>query len=346
MYKTKFAIFFIVGVFFVSLNSGCSHKPLISNLRSDIYIARCVVLNSEFEVVRRLSSGWVCIPRSDGGWLSSDSESLTSFSSDGTVEWQKRGHYHHQMRIYNDKILFVLSSEVKDIKGAPTKFDIVQKLDLKTGQLLASFSMYEALFESKILQEPHFVSFVRDASFKSSRFFSNAKLERTHLNSIHVSSDKVVVNDLSGGAFVLDHSLSFIRTVSEGSSRGPHKYRFVHDLQILSDGSILFFNNLYTRSSGGVRSSFKVHHNLGTQVLFGFPSEEKDFQSVSCCGGVEKLGELYLVGFPVDVKVGEKSLVGLVSSQGHWVVKKELPFRIQDVKRIPYPDYLNLNKIR
>jgi hypothetical protein len=336
----KQAVLFNLLLNLVGCVSVTAPKDEISN--QTIYITRCTILNSKFEEVRKLSAGWFCVPKSDGGWISSDHYALTSYNPDGSIQWQKKGFFHHQLGQLNEDVIFALSSEVKSIGRQLMKFDIVYKLNSNNGDLISAFSIYDALYVSKILDNSDFAKGPRRTG-NSSALFGHVKLEKSHLNSIHFHQDTVVINDINRGAIVLDHDLKFIKTIDADVINSDKNQRAVHDFQILQDGSYLFFKNSNVDSDQSNLDTYKIFQIKDTEVIFSFPRQKADYLSVSCCGGVEKVANLYLVGFPV---APEGSVVGLISKNGHWVIKRLLPFRIQDIKRVQFQDYLTLNQLR
>lgn len=325
---------------------SCSHSEIKSVIpvEKNIYLTRCTLLDSNFEVIRKLSNGWFCIPKADGGWISSDHLTLTNYAGDGTVIWKRKGFYHHQMEILNEHDLIALSSEVNVIHHTLVKTDVVQKLSLHDGTLITSYSLFNELYKTKSLQNSIFDNKPEPTGL-SSNFFG-AKLEQSHLNSIDLFQRNLIINDVHRGAFVLNEDLKFIKFVEPESVSFAGWPRIFHDFQILKDGSHLFFKNFSRDQEDPKLKTFKIFEIKDSTITFEFPKNKIDYVEIDCCGGVEKIGNQYLVGFPTKSKITDESVVGLVASNSSWVIKKKLPFRIQDIKKIPYPNYLQLNKIR
>ncbi|MFZ3229208.1 MAG: hypothetical protein WA160_03300 [Pseudobdellovibrio sp.] len=330
----------------VSILTSCSVAEL--NLANetvgkseDNYIASCYIMNSKFEIVRHLSSHWVCMPRADGGWVAAGNNEIVNYNPEGVILWKKSGDYHHQIKQLNSNAIVVLIAEAKKIKIKPIKFDSVQILNLENGQLIHEFSIYEEIFKTESLKGSHLDHRVFEEISDDIIKKKNLDFKSTHLNSISFYKNEIIVNDLGRTLFALDRKLKFKHFYKFPEIHGVDKLLWGHDFQRFDNGNFLFFNNFNSKLN-----TFKIFEFEDNKIVFEFPQKKEDYFSVFCCGGAEKIEKQYLIGFPGTDANENISVVGLVSAEGNWIVRKILPIRIQDIKKIPYADYLIKNKIR
>lgn len=305
------------------------------------FMAACYIFNVKLEIVRRLSQDYICIPTSDGGWLSANIEKLVRRAPDGETIWQKSGYYSHRIQLLSDNSVIVFFSENKKFGQELMRFDQVQKLDYSTGEVLKTFSVYEDLFLN-----PKVSSFkaVTDVGEKQVLALG-VKHEGSHLNAISVAKDKLYVSDSHRPTIVLDLSLKFegidtsiIKKLNLGMAFEDAK----HDVQYFDDGRQVVFLNAHSDKLNKSRS-FRIFEFDGDKIKFQFPNRPEDFDETFCCGGVEKIGQIYLVGY--RAKGGESSVIGFVSKGGRWLMKRKIPIQIQEIKKISVENYLSLNKI-
>lgn len=336
MTKKIFASFNIFFLLFAA--SWGNSKPLD---KKDIYLASCYVLNSDFEIVRQLSPDWVCQVKPDGGWLAANKEHLVNYDPEGSVIWKKAGDYHHQIKLWNDKSILVLTSEVQKEDERLMRFDVVQMLRLDDGRVLHQFSLFNEIHKTRklkntILDEEINPFLIHKGSSKESTL-----LGKSHWNTISIHNNEIIINEINGIAFILDEKLQFVRFVPYPKISDIKHNLKTHDFQILGKDHFLFFSN-YNKA----HKTFNVFEVKDGSLVFEFPKKKVDFEPVWCCGGVQKFEQEYLVGFPAKDDDDNSSIVGLISKNGTWLIKKKIPTRIQDIRKIPYIDFLKKNKIR
>lgn len=318
--------------------SGGNTKPLD---KKDFYLASCYILNSDFEIVRQLSPGWVCQVKPDGGWLASDNKTLFNYNSDGSILWKKDGVYHHQIKLWNNKSVLVLTSESHTVNGKLVRFDAVQMLNLDDGSVQHQFSSYDEIYKTQKLKNSaidgplYSILPLKDTNAKS------IKVEKSHWNAISFFNNEIIINELRSVAFALNKNLQFVRFIPFSKVLGLTNFLRTHDFQVLGEDHFLFFNNQST-----TRKTYSVYEIKNGSLVFNFPNKKIDFEPVRCCGGVQKFENEYLVGFPAKDINENYSTVGLISNDGNWLIKKRIRTRIQDIRKIPYSDFLKKNKIR
>lgn len=327
------------------LLNGCSslglyHTEKIPPDKDTLYIANCSVLNYEFEIVRTLSSGYICLPLANGDWFDIVDGQLRHFSASGEVLWKKRGRFHHQIKQLDKDHILVLNAILKRVYAKLIKFDMIQKIKISTGEIINELSIYDELFLKK---KSWVTGFGPELMINTDRVYRPAKLQHTHLNSINFYKDEIIINQVIGSPFRLTSELKFKNFVIQDNYILKSDDKFAHDLQITDDDSYLYFKN---QNSVGGKKTFKILKIKNDKVLFEYPLNEDDFIENEYSGGVERMGPFYLFGFPVSSKRGTNSVVGLVDESGHLVKKGSLDFYIQDVKRIPFKNFLELNSMR
>lgn len=305
----------------------------------EFYMAGCQIFNSELDIVKSLPPAYICLPTSDGGWLSADTEKLVRHAADGHTQWERAGFYSHRLQLLNETSVLVLLTEYHDYKNEKVRFEIVQKLDDRTGNVQAEFSLYKNLFLASM-----------DSSYKTltdsgeiAVLNRGVKREASHLNAFSVNLDFIFVGDSHRPSLVLDHNLKFRGfndSLEKNLQLGMRFQDMKHDIQFNNNESLVFLNHATDASSR--LKTFKVIEFRDNQKIFEFPEKPADFIETSCCGGVEKLGVNYLVGFRAKDRIS--SVIGIVSGDKRWLIKKTIPMQIQEIKRIPYPDYLQLNQ--
>ncbi len=307
------------------------------------YMANCRIYDSNFNLVKIVSSDWLCLPLADGGWISSDNKQhISRRDAEGQLIWSKKGFYHHQLSQINNAFVLTLLSEKKVVKKQNIVFDRIQKISISDGSLVNEFSIFDGLYKSKILARTPLDK--KPAINTPNLLFFDTDLENSHFNSIMYKDRRIYVNELQLVSFVLDENLKFIEFIEFPDLLFKTEFKDSHDLQSLGNDTFLLFKNFnldpITKSK-----TFKIFEFKKNKVIFEFPINSTDFVRADFSGGVEKNKDGYLVGFPLASGENSDSLVGLISNDGHWIVKKTIPFRIQDIKRIPYENYLKLNKI-
>ena len=347
-------------------------RPVKAELRLDgpepYFIAAGFIFNKDLEVIRNLDpEAYLCLPLADGGWISATDLSLTRRKPDGAVIWQRKGFFSHQIRIIDNDYLLGFFYEVKKVNGERVKFDLIEKLDLKSGKTLKTFSIYDYFFNKAKLSPFQSLFDSQDKMVLA----GGARREASHFNSISITENNVYISDLRLPTLILTHELEFkgfnnffesrIWPQAHGPLKWALQYRGLnsfyknpplkpvapedhskHDLQFSDDNSKLVFVNRAVDSEH--LKTFRIYEFRGSELVFQFPTDPEDYIESSCCGGVEKINDFYLVGArAADLR---SSFIGWVTPDGHWLIKKMIPFSIQEIKKIPYDNFLELNQIR
>ena len=221
----------------------------------DFFMAGCQIFNSELEIIRSLPPAYICVPTSDGGWLSADTEKLVRHAADGGALWQRAGFYSHRLQLLNENSVLVLLTEYHDLKNEKVRFEIVQKMDVRTGNVLAEFSLYKNLFLAsadspyKILTDSGEIAVLN----------RGVKREASHLNAFSVTQDSIFVGDSHRPCLELSHNLEFRRyndSLEKNLQLGMRLEDMKHDIQFKNNGALVFLNHAAGSASG--QKTFKV----------------------------------------------------------------------------------------
>jgi uncharacterized membrane protein len=293
-------------------------------------MAGCKVFDSNFNVVRVLASVRICLATPDGGFISANynkKQNITRVGPDGSIIWQTEGYYHHQIKQLNSNYIIALYSEIKKINSDLVKFDGVRKINYTTGKIEKEFSLYKTFYITKTKNE-WINDYYATSAFYRISFIDEFHYEYSHLNAISVQKNMITVSSSGSLTFKVDFDLNFISFISTNeyipllnAKNEPISSELLlkHDFHYLADDSILFFKN--SNTSGKEKNlTYKIFEFKPDGRVFEFPKNEADFELSPHSGGVEKIGSNYLLGFPVAD--GQNSVVGLVSGDGHWLIKK------------------------
>ena len=103
---------------------------------SNVVRAECSLFDLSGKILKKYP-GYYCAFLKDGSWVSMGIESLSYYSPTDELIWQKIKPYHHMVKAdFSEKYIVALSEEGKDVFGCNTRFDTVEKIELKTGKEL------------------------------------------------------------------------------------------------------------------------------------------------------------------------------------------------------------------
>lgn len=328
---------------FLSTSTAAKKNAPAKNLNL-YFVAGCKILDDNFKVIRILSNDWICLPLKNGSWIASNERSrLTMYDPMGTLQWNIDGHFHHRIEYVNDKSIIAMKLVEKESHGKQVLYDEILKIDIMSGKTIAQFSLYEELNLNRKTLKP-LDRTIHKLPAPPGNF--TTAWEKLHLNSISFYKNEYIINDIALASFILDENLKFKRFM-----RFPKKIlkkfsQVYHDLQQIGPDHYLVFENFHHNNSSQEKS-FKIYEFKNDRVIFEFPTQTKDFVKSDYSGGVSKIGDIYLVGFPLlprkTINWDQRSFVGLIDSSGQWIRKAILPFRIQEIKPLQNTDFLKFN---
>jgi hypothetical protein len=261
-------------------------------------VNECDIFNFDGVLIKSFP-GSACIFLEDGRFFSATVQEIKLVNKDLSVAWSHKGHFHHQMNQTLDKKRFlVMSSNVLNEKHGLTRDDKLMILDLE-GKIIHSTS------STDIYQQLNLLPSLRLAEPMLKELI-NVTHEKTHFNSFYeippnklekkysyMKAGNFIVNGRGDGIFFLTPDLK--KVLNFISYKGAFNHR-VHDVQVLSNGHLLLFNNY-------VAGYDKFHHQSAIQeispidqkVVFSYQANPGVFFFVSTGGSVQKLNDdLYL----------------------------------------------------
>lgn len=257
------------------------------------FIQDCNILTNKGELVK-VFPGKLCLFLDDGSFVSVHENGIRRYDKKNEILWDVEGNFHHQINLSHDKKrILAIGSKVESIAKKLIRIDTISIIDLN-GRVLNEIGA-EKLLEwtnqsSSDFPVPHWESDTR------------AKIEMTHLNSIHevpklssarndlpFSEGDYIVNGLAHGLFVLSPDLKRIRLHKIITSSTIHR---VHDAQVLASGRILFFNNMVSDSTDFNRySAIQEFDPVTERIASIFEANPAAMFYSRVCGSVQALDE-------------------------------------------------------
>lgn len=217
-----------------------------------LYQSNCAIIN-ELQVKLFEISGQLCEFLPDGKSLvfqkdaGDIKDTLFLYDNHQNVIWQKKMDLHHVLKISSDKSrIFTLSYESHLHNGAPFLFDVVNILDLK-GNITHSWSTFKHKDNAEIACSTYPRTY-NDSDKPGVKEF-------THLNSLYeipenalskkyswMKKGNLIVNMLGFNVYgIFDPELKLLHTIPYAKDC----FGISHDAQILPNGHLLVFRNLY-----------------------------------------------------------------------------------------------------
>lgn len=284
------------------LISAIAKPAFAEQLHNVIY---CEIYDLNKNLIRAVP-GTHCLFLNDGHYLSARGASLTFYSPNNLVVWQKRIHAHHQLNgtIDGQKFL-VMSSEIKHVnKKGDVRFDTFHIMNRK-GDIEKTFSLYEAQnqFDPLLWQKKLNLIYKFDWDLES---YPQLKWEFSHANSFYEIPPNPTAKKNSAfaaGNFIininsLDISIildSHLKKVLWFANHPRAEFENIHDMQVLPNGHLLFFRNNNTSflnnnpSSGGVFSSIEEFDPVKKVSAWVYKKKPQNLFFTEYCGGAQLL---------------------------------------------------------
>lgn len=324
---------------FHSFSSSANELQFPTNKNNTHYIANCTILDSDFKVVRILLTSHICLPMSDGSFIATNSTNiLKKISPEGEVLWERKGYYHHQLTLSSSANVLAL----KKVKKKKVLYEELSEIDSNTGQDIKVFSLHQAVQNDKKNLKR------LDPSVRINNSYAavfNTNMEKLHLNSISQFKNEYIINEIDKVSFVLNSEFKFSHFVNLELFNYADPSAAIHDLQKISDTNYIIFKN-FNEDPKTHKNTFKIFEFDEKSIKFEFPLNSEDFVQADFSGGIQKIDDTYLIGFPLSATPDSNSFVALISNKGFYLKKSTLPFRIQDIKKIPYDDFMKKNKMK
>jgi hypothetical protein len=293
--------------------------------------------------------GNFCHFLADGSFISADYQSLKFFTKENQIKWEIPGGFHHQLKVSPDgQRILALGSTIlvkEGVKYRADKFYVITVM----GKILHEQTADVVFAQAKIpwigWHAPRWAQ-DKEASLKN---------EMSHFNSIYeippMKSDKsitlfsagdIIINSLIAGGFVLSADLKTVKHMIK-LNEFSHNHS-VHDLQVLSNGHLLYFNNNSGNSdSENAYSTIDELDFAKKRLVFEFSSKPREMFHSRFAGGVTALDDDQLLfsgemnGLYIYSRRHKKIISS--SSAAHHILSTHRT--IQDVKLLKYPAFLN-----
>ena len=260
------------------------------------YVNDCrIITDWEGKTLKRFP-GRLCLFLDDGRFVSATPRELSLYDWKQKKLWSISGHFHHQLNLSVDrKTILTLSSFFEKRGEDVVRYDRLLRVALD-GTILNERSS-ESLFA-----DPKFIaSGIRIQPVPFNWELDRAKdanFELGHFNSIYevpgqtlpkplrlFEKGQVVVNSIDAGIFILSSDLKtvvFFTTLKNSPSQR------VHDVQVLADGTFLYFNN---RNADPTRlySSVDIYDPRKMKRVFTYTPQPEEFFYSLAAGGVQLL---------------------------------------------------------
>jgi hypothetical protein len=256
------------------------------------FINGCRVFNNYTHPIEQFP-GDRCLFRDNGDFISSNQTSIKYYTKENEIKWEiKNPFFHHQMNWSTDKQhILAMGSDFIKRKSETKRVDLFLIIDLN-GKILKQLSA------EKILSEDG----AEDINFPLGSFVNlPVKYEITHFNSFYeipilknisnpdfLKNSKYILNSVGQGIFLLDKNLEKVHYKAKIKNSMGHT---VHDAQVTSKGSIIFFNNL----SSDLKNKRSLHSTVeelslpSNKVTTLFKAEPQGVFFSRHCGGVQFL---------------------------------------------------------
>lgn len=233
-----------------------------------------------------------CIFLEDGSFLSTDYKFLHRIGPAQDIKWSLPGFFHHQMNLSHDrKRVLLLGSDAVTHAGEVFRQDTVVVTDLG-GKVLHEKALYDFL-----LKRGNFLAHAINPVWTEIHK-GHPRREISHFNSIHeippqlpgsfFRAGDIIINSTVLGIFVLDPTLQELRAHFLVPDSRHHQ---VHDVQVLPNGNLLFFNNEFSGGRVQKMSAIQEMNPRTMKTVFRFDGSES-FPFYSSAGGsVQSLGD-------------------------------------------------------
>ena len=242
----------------------------------------CHILDSMGKSIKRFPGNF-CQFLEDGSYLSANETNLKFQTKNSELIWELPGNYHHQLNLSHDqKRILVLSYSQSKAKKKLLRQDMFRIISM----------------DGKIIHEAHAVDYLKQINQKN---FVFSEEEITHFNSFYeippMDSKLKLPNYIKAGNFILNaYKLGVfivspdLKTVLHHRSLSNSKFDQTHDVQILPNGKLIYFNNRAQDEGKSILFSSIDEIDLTQEKLnILFNSEPKQMFFSRHCGGVQYL---------------------------------------------------------
>ncbi len=312
----------------------------------EYYQIECKIYDSKRTLIKDFGGAY-CQFSEDGSFvMASYGRELTRFSSIGSKVWTKNLLVHHQLNLTEDeKEVLALSHEYVYEKFGWARYDVLLRLNLKTGKILAKLSL-KTIMQKVFQSYPRALApaMVEDFDLKGKPI---NLLEFTHWNSINEIPENslgdrnpifrkgnIIVSGLRNGSiFVFDRNLTKIVWHWEISK--DKRSSNIHDATVTKDGKVLFYANEGLCKGAETISSINTLDPITNEVQCLYPKEGQKYFFVnsagkrvewaleysSALGGVQLLGDGSILTNSRSMSVGGEGFLVGAGGEIKWVLQ-------------------------
>lgn len=325
----KLSLSIILAVFSLSVMASQA------NLKEYSLVNACNIFSLEGEL-KKSFPGQFCQFFDDGTYLSAESN-MKLLDSRNEVKWQIDGPFHHQVNLSNDKKRILALASLYEPKGKELRYDRFLVLDLD-GKILHEQNSLELL---KLIKLKYQYSDQEVSHFNS--FYEIPEITNKKVPSF-IKAGNYILNSYRLGVFVLSPDLSKVLFHKMLDQSEEHQ---IHDVQILTNGNLIYFNNVTKNKMNNNDYSSIQEINLNNfKVEFEYTAKPKQMFFSRHCGGVQVLDEdtlLFshmLTGTYIYSKQSNSVITNIY--QTHFVNKRFYPS--QQVKAVNLKRFLSFWK--
>lgn len=240
--------------------------------------------------------GAFCLFQDDGTFISADESVIRKYSPERRVLWEVRASAHHQINLSPDKKRILAHTYKLEKKERGTvRVEGILILD-QDGKIIAETDA-ERILKSANITSPN-----------RSRFnfeLNQQMIEDSHFNSIYEIGDhkrakeipwlqpgNIIVNSLYDAVYVLTPDLkTVLKRIPLENLSVQHQ---IHDVQLSSDGNLLFFNNQVKDSKHHPYSAVQKVDPHTNKVVFEITGTPKIIFYSTVMGSVQELEDYYV----------------------------------------------------
>jgi hypothetical protein len=241
----------------------------------------CNIFSPSGEIVKPLPGNF-CQFYDDGNLLVATETALKMMDKFQAVKWELKGKIHHQLNKSADgkRILALGYKPVENKNNTVVDKFMVISLDGKV--LLQSDS-------SELLKQVKFKTYTPKELTHINSFYEIPKLISTRVLPDYLKEGNFILNSFRSGIFILSADLKKVLHNFTLPSSLVHQ---VHDVQVLENGNLLYFNNMVTgQQSEGPHSSIEEYDLVENKTVLEFTSNPKQMFFSLFCGGVQQLDQ-------------------------------------------------------
>lgn len=265
---------------------------------STVVRAECSLFDLSGKILKKYP-GYYCAFLKDGSWVSMGIESLSYYSPTDELIWQKIKPYHHMVKAdFSEKYIVALSEEGKDVFGCNTRFDTVEKIELKTGKEL-KYSLVDIVKKINFSSVSLFIKKIK-IKFENKTY----DCDTTHVNSISqisTENSNARMGLVAGDWLVNLRGWDTLISLDVNSGKLSAQFRSKnlidsHDIHMFDRNNFLIYFNSMPELSGMNYKTQIASMNVSTGEVTRLSPKRLDFYQTTW-GGVQKIDNDWLISY-------------------------------------------------